>query len=518
MVTYSIYSGTYSTKTYNLIGDTSTDPTPILDLLKDNETGDVDIQDIRDTFLTLYSNTSFKETVASNSSIEYIGIDSGDTVYENKGTSASCIFLGKRSFSGTSSYDPSHDILSDEMLESDTDIFLYNTKSDTKQNTKTRITILCGKTFSQDIFPYIQSQYISGASSSLSLDLISYDSQGFVSFPRRNDTMEYDYIRKYYVSINDIKFPSIMELIFPIGGVVENKVLQMNASYNRLELVTFSYNLTSSTFGTSSDEFNIYGKEVYCNGTYSCNSLMFTDPRPCPISIGDIKTQSTFTSVPIETILKRIVYDYNPPTCNLSILSPYSSGYAEVGTSPNVYLRYTINKKTKNTLQSVLSYMIPSSYPPIENFDYQIITGTAKGVLITPISNTISSFKVSVSDGKKTSECSQSMKGVYPYFYGVSDLDEMTTAGLNNLSKIIDDKNDQDVDLIGKGNLYFIYDYTHGTVSEILNESDIDIISSFTFSYKNLSSPTGLWGSTKYMIYKYEGFSKESEVNYKFIF
>ncbi len=503
MVTYSIYSGTYSTKTYNLIGATSTDPTPILDILKDNEKGEVEPQDLRDTFLTLYSNTSFKETIASNSSIEYIGIDSGNTVYENKGTSASCIFLGKRSFSGTSSYDSSHDILSDEMLESDTDIFLYNTKSDTKQNIKTRITILCGKTFSQDIFPYIQSQYISGASPSLSLDLISYDSQGFVS----SQTMEYE----YYVSINNIKFPSI-------GGVVENKVLQMNASYSRLELVTFSYNLTSSTFGTSSDEFNIYGKEVYCNGTYSCNSLMFTDHRPCPIFIGDIKTQSTFTSVPIETILKRIIYDYNPPTCNLSILSPYSSGYVEVGTSPNVYLRYAINKKTDNTLQSVLSYMIPSSYPPIKNFDYQIITGTAKGVLITPIRNAQSTFKISVSDGKSTSECSQTIKGVYPYFYGVSDLDEMTTAGLNNLSKIIDDKNDQDVDLIGEGNLYFIYDYTHGTVSEILNESDIDIISSFTFSYKNLSSPTGLWGSTKYMIYKYEGFSKESEVSYKFRF
>jgi hypothetical protein len=80
------------------------------------------------------------------------------------------IYLGKRYYTGTSS---NIDVMTPALLNSDADIFLYNTKKDTVSNNRTRISILAGTNSSlYTNSPYIQSQIVTvGTYSALSLDI-----------------------------------------------------------------------------------------------------------------------------------------------------------------------------------------------------------------------------------------------------------------------------------------------------------------------------------------------------------
>ena len=111
MATYSINTGTsIQTMTYDIIGATAVDFKPVLDILKDNTDKQISPKDIRDAVLTSFSNSAFKQTLASQSNISYIGVDNINTNYANKDVKNK-IFFGKRAFSGTYSYSYLHDVM-----------------------------------------------------------------------------------------------------------------------------------------------------------------------------------------------------------------------------------------------------------------------------------------------------------------------------------------------------------------------------------------------------------------------
>ena len=105
----------------------------ILTTLKDNVDKLIDPKDIRDGVLSIWENIPFKQTKIGTK--EYIGFD---TLDPNGSKLTKTIFIGKRSFSGTYSYIPSHDIMTTTLLNSDIDLFLYNTKTDTTSNNLTK--------------------------------------------------------------------------------------------------------------------------------------------------------------------------------------------------------------------------------------------------------------------------------------------------------------------------------------------------------------------------------------------
>ena len=112
------------------------------------------------------------------------------------------------------------------------------------------------------------------------------------------------------------------------------------------------------------------------------------------------------------------------------------------------------------------------------------------------------------------------MTGIYPYFYRFSSLTTMTTAGLSSLTKLVEPKGTKNVDVIGNGNFYFIYDSDYPALSVIYNEFG-NTISSASFSsptIMTLSSPTGLWASKQFRVYKYSGVPQigPPSVNYQF--
>ena len=217
------------------------------------------------------------------------------------------------------------------------------------------------------------------------------------------------------VSINNIVFPTILDN----ATASTDKLLSWNNGLLEWGNITLP---TTNHIGVTGSLLNIYGSPVNVNGY----SLEFTDSRYCPISIGDIQMGSTFDSVPISDILRRLVYDYLPPLCSISVLPPYSSGYVEVGTSPLVTVSYTIEKRSLPTLTTGLSNMIPSSSPPITSGGPSLVTGVANGVVISPVANGTSSFTITVNDGTTSNSASASISALYPYFYGFSLLNTMT--------------------------------------------------------------------------------------------
>ena len=512
MATYSINTGTsIQTMTYDIIGATAIDLSPVLDILKDNTDKEINPKDLRDAVLTSFSNSAFKQTLASQSNISYIGVDTLNPDPVSKDVKSK-VFFGKRSFSGTYSYSYTNDIMTSALLSSDVDIFLFNTKKDTVSNNRTRISILSGTNSSlYTNSPYLQSQVVTnGTYSTLSLDIINPTFNGgtatVINFNSNYGT----------VSFNNVSFPkpqSSYGLVSGLTAAGDGRVLKWNngvLGWDDIVLPDTSY------IGVTGSAINIYGTPVNVNGY----PLEFTDSRQCTVAIGDIQLGETFDSVSIVEMLRRMVYDYLPPTCSLSILPPYSSGYVEVGSAPLIKLAYTITKRTLPTQTSIFSYMIPSSYAPITNDGQVSVSGTVSGVVITPITSATTSFTLTVSDGTQSNSASTTVAGIYPYFYGFSSLTTMTTAGLASLTKIVEPKGNKNVDVFGSGNFYFIYDSNYPALSVIYNEFG-NTISSSSFSSPTiltLSSPTGLWASKQFRVYQYNGVSQigPPSVNYQF--
>lgn len=462
MATFSINIGesTEATK-YPMSSTSSIDY--ILDTLVDNVDNLLYPRYIRDAALSVLSSSAFKLTVASPSSISYIGVDSGDP--SNRDINQK-ILLGKRDYNG-------NDIMSTSMLgDPNNDILLFNVKSDSVSNITTRVSILSGSGSS-----YIQSQYIS-PTTNLSLDVVS---PGDINLDSVYGT----------VSLNRIVFPAISETS---ASASNNKTLKYYDNRLIWDEITFA----TSSVGTSSTPTSIYGSPVIANGY----GLEFTDTRKIAVAFSDVPMRTSFENYPLSELLRRMVYNYLGPICSISIDYPYNSGFVEVGTNPSIKLTYTISKRSQPTFTTSLSNMIPSSYPPISTSTHTTVTGSASGVVVLPINITPTVFTVNVSDGLTQSSASASIQGIYPYFYGLGVTTSMTTLGLSNLNKLVDDQGDKDLFLSGQGYMFFIYPDSYGTMSSIIDNYGNPTFSSFTYSTQVLSSPTGLWSSRPYKVYR----------------
>jgi hypothetical protein len=163
--------------------------------------------------------------------------------------------------------------------------------------------------------------------------------------------------------------------------------------------------------------------------------------------------------------------------------------------------------------------MVPSSYPSISSGGTIVVSGTASGVVISPVANTTTYFSATVGDGVQSNTSTASISGIYPYFYGFSSLSTMTTAGLFNLTKLVEPLGDKTIDITGSGNLYFIYDSNYPDLDQVIDNSFATIGGSFsTPTLTILSSPSGLWASKQFKVYKWTDIPQVGppSVNYQF--
>jgi hypothetical protein len=505
--TFSFHPGTiieainYPVQDYLSLTSSTTPDTDLLFPLLDNQEKLINPIALRNAFLSLWTSVPFKETKISN--LSYIGVDTLDpTDNDLKKT----IFIGKRSFSGTYSYDNSHDIMTSGLLNSEVDIFLYNTKSDVVSNTITRMSILAGKKSSlYSMAPFIQSEKVSGVTESVSIDFVAR--LGDVTIGNIVDINSATSTGSF--NLNGMPLPNI-DINYYGNGTHSNPAIDSNIWFWRDGKVVWD-ELTLpplNTIGVTGSEIQILGTPVNVNGY----SLELDDSRYMPLSIGGLPIGNSFNNISISEVLRGMLYTYLGPLCTISV----NQKYYEVGTYPTPTLTYTITKRTNNTLPTGLTNMIPGVYQPITTPGQTSVTGTSSGIVISPIGTTSTTFTITVNDGTTSNSASVSVEGIYPYFYGFSNIDVIDNITLNSLTKLVEYKSDKIIDISGSGNYYFVYDSSYGTLTEILDDYGLDHLSSFTYSTRTLSKFP--WATKEFLVYQWNNVSQigPPSINYQF--
>lgn len=145
MATYSINIGTPTESTK--VQDLQT----FLNKLPDNTAQLISPRDARDSIFTTWENILIKETTVGSSSIGYIGLD-------NDALKAK-MFIGKKAYT-------SQEILDNTLLSSDTDLFIFNGKSDSNPTLQdTKVSFLAGLIPGDYYYaPYIEATKITSPS------------------------------------------------------------------------------------------------------------------------------------------------------------------------------------------------------------------------------------------------------------------------------------------------------------------------------------------------------------------
>jgi hypothetical protein len=160
--------------------------------------------------------------------------------------------------------------------------------------------------------------------------------------------------------------------------------------------------------------------------------------------------------------------------------------------------------------------MIPGVYPQITTDGQTTITGISSGIVISPIDTSSTLFTITVGDGITTSTASVSVQGIYPYFYGFSNIDIIDNNTLNSLTKMVEYKSDKIIDISGSGNYYFVYDSSYGPLTEILDDYDLDHLVDFSVSTRTLSKFP--WATKEFLVYQWNNVSQigPPSINYQF--
>lgn len=521
----------------------------ILSVLKnipDNTHKLISPKDVRDAFLSTWANSPIKQTTTTTG-VEYIGIDSGNPA--NRDIKQK-IFLGKRNFGGS-------DILNSTLLNSQSsDIYFFNTKSDSDDQSKTRIAILSG-TYSS---LYTQAPYIESNSDGTKFD-----------FEFRNPSLSNGAINIYSstgrVSINGIVFPTISE---SSSSVANGKVLRYYGTYPNGSLRWDNTNVSNVEIGTPGTPANLYGSTVSVNGY----PLEFINDTKVPSKVGGIPIGSSFSAGsfyngstyqnwPIVEVLRNLLYPYVPPSIKLSAINTSSlNSYAEVGTTASVNLNYEMAIYPRIDSEYVSDYYITSYEPnPIGTTLYPARTpycGLSFSTQLpgTTFSGTINLSKYRASYGDVVfsfNACdipgvtassytygfshsgTASLGYVYPIFYGftnsvITTNSTLFSSGVKTLTKLLQPypglSNSVSFKSTGDGYFYFCFPtaYFSSSISKILDPNGFILyngnISSSNFTYSVGSIANNNYSpSANYTVWRTIGtcsYSQSGEFEFKF--
>jgi len=535
-VTYSIKIGTpYEAKRLINIED-------VLRQLPDNTNKEISPKDVRDAFLSTWANSPFKLTTANNSTIQYIGIDSGNPAGRDIKEK---MYFGKRQYLGK-------DIMNDTLLQSDTDIFFYNTKPDHAALQTTKISILSGT--DSNLFRY--APYIESRPNGLRTDLIIRNPSTYSNINIESTTGR--------VSINGISFPTIDE---NNKSGADGKVLRYQGTFPNGYLKWDSTNIDNLNVGSSTTETKLYGGTVSLNGF----DLEFYDPRPVPKKIGGVDAGFKFDQYitggkkkwPLSEVLKKLLYTYVPPELKISVYNKATGlPYFERGVATNIGITYSVSvysiglftnnyisatgggfiSNGSKSLQAIAiinnsNLVSPSASTPGYNKTNEI-------AYTQSTSNVINSYYLYVDDSNNTliskgfsHSTSASMYPIYPIYCGFTSSIITSFSGMtSSLNKLVipSPGNGSSIyyDYKGSGYLYFCYPINSvdskgntiffGTPSTILDAQSLGIkyydskspsLSIFTYSdtYSN-SIGTYSWWRTKDIV----SYTELNKLEFKF--
>lgn len=475
--TFSINIGTTTESTRK------TDIFSVLNDIQDNTQKLISPRDVRDAILSTWANSPFKVTTPNSlSNYEYIGIDSsnpGNRDIKQK------ILLGKRSFGGL-------DIMNTQLLNSDTDIFLFNTKPDSASQISTRLSILSGTLSSlYSVAPYIESK-VNDDESAIDLNIVNPAENGAINLLSTSGR----------VAINGVIFPTIAETS---GSASNGMILRYRGTYPNGYFKWEQPTISLNNIGTPGYPTNIYGSTISVNGY----SIEFIDDNLTTTTLGGVEMGSSFSqnsfdngsgfqNWPVTEVLREILYPYISPVLQITAINnnnPSNPSYAEVGTTPSISLTYSITTYARNEAEKINPYNISSTN----------ITGSFSGIPGSSIGSTfntstfsaVTGFKswvLSANDSINSYIATASINFINPVYYGFTN--SILTTDYSTLIKSITpypgESNSISFTYNGTGYLYFVYPSSFNSFSQlsqiqdpngfIVYDSNYPIYSGFTFS------------------------------------
>jgi hypothetical protein len=295
-------------------------------------------RDVRDAFLSTWANSSFKVTTPSTlSNFQYIGLDSGDP---NNRDIKNKILIGKRQFGNL-------DVLNSTLLNSDSDIFFYNTKLDSEDQNSTKISILAGTNSLWDS-PYIES--LATAST------IEFN----IKNPKPGNASINILSQSDRVSINGISFPTINNTQ---ANIQSGKVLKYSGVYPNGVLVWDDPVLTITDIGSTSSVTNLYGSpSVYVNGY----PLEFIEDGVVPVTVGGVTQGSSFASQsfmgqnwPLSEVIRNILYPEIEPSLSIEAINQLTgTKYAEVGVTSSFDIDWSVTTFARDSNEDISDIVI----------------------------------------------------------------------------------------------------------------------------------------------------------------
>jgi hypothetical protein len=490
MLTYSINTGTVTEST-NL--GTLND---ILSSISDNAQKAITPRDLRNVAFTLWNNAGlFKTTGVSSSNVEYIGMDYTQTGLQLKQKT----FFGKRQVGGL-------DIMNDDLLNSNTDIFIYNNKSDLVSQDITRMTFLSGSQSSLfTTSPYIESLYVT--------DVVPY-----IDFNINNDSGNINITSAdKHVNINGLLFPTVLESASASNGYLLKYLNDGTQSYIKL--------LPSETLETnliySSATVSIIGNPITMNG----KDVNFSNINPMLITVGGLSSGTTFSNVAVVDLLNSLLYPYVLPTGNMTLNASAladsifnnntNNVYAEVGGL--ITLNYVYNiQKGSNNLASIITSPGGTQPPNLLR-----LSGTSS-ISVPGITSSTTIYTIGFTDGTQSAFATSSLTYVYPYFWGLTQgtIDFNIVDAFSQMNKVTKTKSDTTVNLSGdEVRIYFACPSSYGDITQIIDgETGWNFISSFSKIYSgSLTSSSPFW-STNYDVYQYTAGGGITTVNSSWTF
>ena len=254
-------------------------------------------------------------------------------------------------------------------------------------------------------------------------------------------------------------------------------------------------------------------------------------------TFGGISLGSTFSNVPLSTMITSMLYPDYPPIATIDITNTSPNGPLSYNNSLErrhgvagitIDYTYTLTKLT-NDITSTSFLLIRNStsvgtFPNTTLSGSGLVTQTYPGnavnipgsVISAVIGKSVFTFSVSPNDGiLPPTTTSISFEVVYPYFYGFSSTSSNNQAttqlyAMAETTKRIDIRGSQSLALSGSGYLHFIYPSSYGTLSNILDGNDFVEYThgspgTWIYSTQSLNSPTdpaSYWSSASFYVYR----------------
>lgn len=320
---------------------------------------------------------------------------------------------------------------------------------------------------------------------------------------------------------------------------------EVNAAIQRMQKAAFKivnelpevgdFNLVYLLPKEDSDTVDLYDEYVYIDGKWErigstainlddyytktevnseiTEATKYTNSTPTPSAIGGIQKGETFTDVPINNMLTKILYPYVALKITSASTTP-NGGVSEKGTIVTIErAQVTVQKGSAAIVKAeLLDGSNVLSTKTSTDFDSSTIT-----FLFTPVSvSTNKTFTIRVTDAEKKSYSANtgSFSFVYPYYYGVADSDDVINGSFikSNLTKLTQGRGTKTVYYTANNQkMVFASPYA---VSKITDPNGFDVTSTFTMTRVSV---TGL-DNTDQSYYVYTANEASTVSNFKMTF